>query len=104
MFTTRIRPKISVKPLATTKYRADSDRPLSVTVTNWSKLSAALIAIQTTTTTAMTMSTTRPADQRGPPLVSDCGCAGAEGAPAASGPPPGPECTVSDMSLTGIES
>ena len=29
MFTTRIRPKISVKPLATTKYRAAAVRPLS---------------------------------------------------------------------------
>ena len=34
MLTTRIRPKISVKPLATTKYRAASVTPLSVTTAN----------------------------------------------------------------------
>src|SRR5690348_4066378 len=34
MLTTRIRPKINVKPLATTKYRAASVNPLRVTVMN----------------------------------------------------------------------
>ena len=42
MLTTRMSPKISVNPLATTKYRAASVSPLSVTVTNCFTSSAAL--------------------------------------------------------------
>src|SRR4051812_21138252 len=103
MFTTRIRPKISVNPLATTKYKADSDRPLSVTVTNWLKLSAALIAIQTTSSTAIAARTTRLGVSVAAAALSACGEA-AEAPATSDGPPPGPECTVSDMSLTAIES
>ena len=42
MLTTRISPKISVKPLATTKKSAASVTPLSVTTANWRRSSAAL--------------------------------------------------------------
>ena len=51
MLTTRIRPKISVKPLATTKKSAASVSPLSVTTANLRGSSAALTSSQITTTT-----------------------------------------------------
>ena len=50
MLTTRIRPKISVKPLATTKNSAASVVPFSVTTANWRGSSIALTSSQTRTT------------------------------------------------------
>jgi hypothetical protein len=78
--------------------------PFSDTVMNWRQLSAALITSQITTIAAMTVSTTR-AGVHAARARSVSGVVDAAGAPVTSDcPPPGPECTVSDMSLTGIES
>ena len=61
MFTTRIRPKISVKPLATTKNSAASVIPLSVTTANWRESSLALTSSHTITAAAMIASAIRRA-------------------------------------------
>ena len=55
MLTTRIRPKISVKPLATTKNSAASVTPLSVTTANRRGSSTALTTSHTTTTARITV-------------------------------------------------
>ncbi len=70
MLTTRIRPKISVKPLATTKNSAASVSPLSVTTANLRGSSAPLTISQITTSAAIAARTTRCADQRAAPAGS----------------------------------
>ena len=64
MLTTRIRPKISVKPLATTKNRAASVSPLSVTTANRRASWPAFTASQTSTAPAIAAPATRPGVQR----------------------------------------
>ena len=59
MLTTRIRPKISVKPLATTKKSAASVTPLSVTTRNCFGSSIILMKRKTATTIPIATSTMR---------------------------------------------
>ena len=66
MLTTRMSPKISVKPLATTKKSAASVIPLSVTTANWRESSLALTISQTITTAATTAIAIRRAFQLEP--------------------------------------
>ena len=68
MLTTRIRPKIRVKPLATTKYSAASVVPLSVTTAKRRGSSIALTNSQTATSATSAVSTMRFAFQ--PPAAS----------------------------------
>jgi hypothetical protein len=82
MLTTRMSPKIRVKPLATTKKSAASVTPFSVTTANCRRSSLAFATSQMATAAATTASTTRrplPAA-----LLQVCGCAG----PAAAGSDP----------------
>ena len=60
MLTTRISPKISVKPLATTKNSAASVSPLSVTTAKRRGSSAPLTTRKATTATAAATAAMRP--------------------------------------------
>src|ERR687898_1440419 len=110
MFTTRMSPKISVKPLATTKKSAASVRPFKVTTANWRRSSLALTISQTTTTAAAIATAMRRADHA--PRRSACGVSarpeGWPSVPSAPGVSPAVGssgvCDEPLMALTGIES